>query len=345
MASYASNAVLSKARAMYGKRLTEKDYSNLLACKSVPEVMSYLKSHTKYSVLLNSINDSDVHRGQLEAILRQQIFYDFESLCRYEISVGEHFSEYIIKTTEIQQIMHFLMLLSAGHPEDYIYSLPLYFTRVSRINLKDFTSAKSYDEFLNTLSGTPYFSILKAHKQIDSSQLNLPAIENDLYTYLYKLIYKIIDKHIKGNEKSELKKYFNKCNDLYNFVRIIRLHKYYNMKGNDIKKNLIPFGTLKEHTIDAMCNAETSKDIFAIMQDTMTGKCISKLEYSTVSQLAVRGQYNLSRHNIRFSTSAAVVMLAYINLAQTELSNIINIIEGVRYSVEADRIKDILIYN
>lgn len=345
MASYASNAVLSKARAMYGKRLREKDYSNLLACKSVPEVMSYLKSHTKYTVLLNSINNSDVHRGQLEAILKQQLFYDFESLCRYEISVGEHFSEYIIKTTEIQQIMDFLMLLSAGRPNDYIYSLPLYFTRVSRINLSNFANAKNYDEFLTTLEGTPYFNILKSHRPVNNLRFDLAAIENDLYTYLYKMIYKIIDKYTKGNEKTELKKYFDKCNDLYNFVRIIRLHKYYNMRGNEIKKNLLPFGTLKEHTIDAMCNAESSKDIFAIMQDTMAGKCISRLEYSTVSQLAARNQYNLSRHNIRFSTSAAVVMLAYINLEQTELSNIINIIEGVRYSVESDRIKDILIYN
>ena len=47
--AYASNAVLSKARAMYGKRLTEKDYAGLLACTSVPEVLSYLKSHTTVS--------------------------------------------------------------------------------------------------------------------------------------------------------------------------------------------------------------------------------------------------------------------------------------------------------
>ena len=42
-----SYAVMAKARAKFGKRLTEKDYANLLACHSVTEVMSYLKSYNK----------------------------------------------------------------------------------------------------------------------------------------------------------------------------------------------------------------------------------------------------------------------------------------------------------
>lgn len=344
-ASYASNAVLSKARAMYGKHLTERDYENLLNCKTVSEVMSYLKAHTKYAPLLGSVNENEVHRGQLETIIRQQIFYDFESLCRYEISVGEHFSQYIIRRAEIEQIMHYLMLLSAGHPEKYIYLLPLYFTRVSRVDLNALANARSYDEFLNTLGKTSYRKMLDKFKPSADGSLNLSEIEDALYTDLYKNMYKIIDKYTKGAEKRSLKLYFDRQIDLTNFVRILRLSKYYHFKGEDIKKHLLPFGTLKPTQIDAMCQAGSSKEIFAIMQSTMAGKCISKLEYSFASQIIQRASYNVSRHNLRFSTSAAVVMFAYIDLAQTELSNIINIIEGVRYSVNADEIKDILIYN
>ena len=64
-----SYAVLTKARSKFGKRLTEKDYSNLLACQNVTEVMSYLKSNTHYSAALRDINEREVHRGRLEVLL------------------------------------------------------------------------------------------------------------------------------------------------------------------------------------------------------------------------------------------------------------------------------------
>ena len=46
-------AVLAKARAKFGKFLTDRDYSNILACQSVAEVMVYLKSHTHYASVLS----------------------------------------------------------------------------------------------------------------------------------------------------------------------------------------------------------------------------------------------------------------------------------------------------
>ena len=64
--SSTSFAVLAKARAKFGKRLTEKDYNSLLNSNSVAEVMSYLKSYTHYAEALRDINERDVHRGRLE---------------------------------------------------------------------------------------------------------------------------------------------------------------------------------------------------------------------------------------------------------------------------------------
>ena len=67
LSSLSSNVVLAKARAKYGKRLKEKDYRNLLDCKSVAEVVAYLKANTDYHDVLTGINEYDIHRGQHEA--------------------------------------------------------------------------------------------------------------------------------------------------------------------------------------------------------------------------------------------------------------------------------------
>lgn len=49
LATLSSNVVLAKARTMYGRRLTEENYKDLLKCKTVREVASYLKDRTAYS--------------------------------------------------------------------------------------------------------------------------------------------------------------------------------------------------------------------------------------------------------------------------------------------------------
>ena len=41
--SYADNAVMAKAHAMYGKRLTKENYNDMLNCKSLVELANYLK--------------------------------------------------------------------------------------------------------------------------------------------------------------------------------------------------------------------------------------------------------------------------------------------------------------
>ena len=110
--SSTSFAVLAKARAKFGKRLTEKDYNSLLNSNSVAEVMSYLKSYTHYAEALRDINERDVHRGRLEVLLRQHLFYEFDSLCRYDSQMSTGFSAYVISRTEIEQIMRFLTLLN-----------------------------------------------------------------------------------------------------------------------------------------------------------------------------------------------------------------------------------------
>ena len=103
--TYSSNVILAKARAMYGRRLTPEHYRDLLACRTVGEIAAYLKNQTDYGSILAGVNKNDIHCGQLEVKLRQKLFEDSSALCRYEVTIGEHFAKYLISRSEIEQIM------------------------------------------------------------------------------------------------------------------------------------------------------------------------------------------------------------------------------------------------
>ena len=339
-----SFAVLTKARAKFGKRLTEKDYTNLLACNSVAEIMSYLKSYTHYSDILKDVNERDVHRGRLEILLKQQTFNDFDSLCRYDSSVSSGFSGYIVNKTEMEQIIRFLTLLNSDSTEKFIFQFPAFFSKHTLLDIPKLALARNYEEFLAALKNTEYYHILSRFKPDSEGRLHISDIENELLSYILKKFERVVKKKTKGSEKDELTELFSTINDFNNFTRILRLKKYYNLSAVDIKDNLIKtFTKLNEQTIDKMCNAVSSSEIFSIMESTREGKLIGKIGYVYASDIGPRVKYKLARKNLRFSNNPSVVMISYVFFAEIELMNIITLIEGKRYKLGSKKIQSMLI--
>ncbi|MDE7389579.1 MAG: V-type ATPase subunit, partial [Lachnospiraceae bacterium] len=218
--SKAANAVLAKVRAKYGRRLTEKDYASLLSCQQVSEIVSYLKNNTYYSTVLAKVNEKEVHRGRLEVILKQKLFDDFYSLCLYTKGAGEHFSKYILEKNEIEQIIHFLTLLSSGSTDEYIFSMPTYFMSHTSLDLERLARATTYDQFYDAVAGSPYAEILAEFRPKASERINISHAEHKLYTNCYKNLYNSINKYTSGGERKALKEMFNSIMYYTNFVRV-----------------------------------------------------------------------------------------------------------------------------
>ena len=107
MSSQSANAILAKARAMYGKCLKEADYQGLLNCKSVTEIAAYLKQRTAYSSAISGMNENEIHRGQLETKLRQELYFDLFALSRYAHEDTLAFSDFVISKMEITRYLNF----------------------------------------------------------------------------------------------------------------------------------------------------------------------------------------------------------------------------------------------
>jgi len=343
LSALSSNAILSKARAMYGRRLTKQNYRELLACQSVGEIANYLKTRTIYSKALAGIDENSVHRGQLEAKLKQKLFEDYASLCRYEISVGEHFSRYLITHSEIEQILHSILLLEAGTPEDYLFSLPMYLTRHTHINLTALGQIRSYDDLLAALSHTPYHKLLEGFRPIEGIPLNYTGIENALHTYLYNSVFEVIDRYTRGETAKQLREIFYSYIDLVNYARIIRLKVSYNAGPDFIRSSLLPFGNVNKRILNEMIEADSADKVTEIMEQTAIGKRFLKIEHSYAGEISNRVKYITCRHDIHFSTHPSVVMISYTFIMQAELTDIITIVEGIRYKLPPEEIAKLLV--
>ena len=341
--SYASNAVLSKARALYGKRIKEKNYIDLMGCSSVSEIASYLKYKTEYAYVLKDINENDIHRGYLETLLRRKLFLDFALLGRYDLSVGQHFLGYFVTRAEIEQIMYSLMLLSAGRTGEYIYSIPIFFESHTKIDLPALSGIKNYDDFLDIIKRSPYYSILLPFKPAKGNLIDLTGIETELYTYLYKLVFEMINKYVWGKPRKQLIELFTSYIDLSNLIRIIRMKKFYNLSSEYIMSCLLPFGKISANQLKSFVYSDNNSQMMLDMKETTIGRKWFSKGLDIVDKIPRYMRFVKSKHNIRFSTSPPVVMLSYIFLQEVELINIINIIEGIRYKLSIKEISKMII--
>ena len=146
--SFAANAVLAKARAMYGKRLTAQNYTDLLACRTVNEAAAYLKAHTAYADAFEGVTMGSVRRRQIEILLREHLLNNFASLCRYEKSIGDGFYKYFVTLSDVDMLLHSVRYLNSRHPENNLAKVPDFFMRHSELNAAALETATNADLLL-----------------------------------------------------------------------------------------------------------------------------------------------------------------------------------------------------
>ena len=342
LSSLSSNAVLARARTRFGRRLTEQNFNDLLVCKSTQEVAYYLKNRTYYNSILADVSENEVTRAQLEVLLKQSLFEDCASLGRYGSSVGEHMSEYLIRRSEIEQIMHSLIVLNSGKTDGYTVYMPEYLLSRTKIDVEALGHMKTFNDLLKALANTPYRKIVESFKPEDGELLDYTGIENALYTYLYKDTFRMISKYYKGEAAAQLREIFNSYLDLDNYVRIVRMKTFYKAPPEAIRGALLPFSTIKKDFMEKLIKARDIQEVQEIMAKTRPGERYLKNQEQFEEDIPMKTQYDICRHNIHFSTHASVVMLSYIFVKQAEISDITNILEGIRYELPASKIAKLL---
>lgn len=154
------NAVLAKARALYGRRLRAEDYRRLMGCRTMSELAAALKEQPLYSAALADVNPQYARRAQLESLLRQSLYTRYDSLCRYDRSAGSKVYEYFTLCCEVDELTAAMRCLDAGRPGDYLFRLPEFMQQRCCIDLYALAKATGLDGILAAVAGTPWEKVL-----------------------------------------------------------------------------------------------------------------------------------------------------------------------------------------
>lgn len=326
MNSAVSNAVIVKIRARYAKRLTNSEFETLSNCSSVSEIASNLKNNQIFSGVISTISDKEIHREVLESALNYGFLEDLSIIAKYDLSFEKKIFKYVISKFEVQQICKFLLFLKSNTVSNFKCFFPPFFKFRSKIKFDEINKAESYNDLLDAVSKTDYYSVLKKYK---SDDFDINKIETDLYNYLFDLLFFSI---LKFNPKirDQIINFFYDYVDVSNTIRSVRSKCFYNSDDDYISEIVFKFGNYRFSKYDSLKSGNFRN--FSFIDDSL--KSIGDLErFSKIMR------FKWARRNIRYSNIAEVVGFSYILLKELEISNLTNIIEGVRYNLSRDVIK------
>ena len=334
----------SKAQAMFGKRLRFQDYQELAKKANVAEIASYLKNQTDYDSFLEGVNEHSIHRGYLELLIRQNYFYRFSKLLRYT-NDSKEFIRFRIMNVEYQLILSTIYMLNDENRSDMIARLPLRLDQYISFPMEKLVEVRSIDELLEVIRDTIYYKALVPYHGESNQDLNVSACEyslRDVYTHAN---IELINNQFKGETAKELYEVFATQVELNNITRIYRLKKYYQMSPLDIKLNInMIHCKIDEKVMNDwidVCNAEEMIEQFS---QSSYYKFIKGKEFLYIENYLSWIEYQMNLWYMRYSQNPEVIIVCYLSLLQFEITNLVNIIEGVRYHVAAEKVMQLLVY-
>ena len=229
------SGLTTKIRAMQSHLLNDQNFREIVELESVPQAVSYLKQHKSYEDLFEGYNEADLHRGQIEKMLRLTVYRDFSKLYRFANVEQRKFLALYFKRYEVSVIKE--CLNTVFDHRDVVLNLSIFdefFNKHSQLDINLLASSRTIEELIANLKGTEYYAPLS--QLADIERPTLFDYEMTLDLYYFAQMWKDRSKVVTKRDLEELTAAWGSKFDMLNLQWIYRSKRYY----HDQRTNLRP---------------------------------------------------------------------------------------------------------
>jgi len=159
MSLFRYSGLSTKVKAMRGRLLSQEQFREMSDLHSVPEVLSYLKKIPSYEKALGDRDETHLHRGAAEALVKQSLYYDFGKLYRFadleqRVFLDDYFMRY--EVIFLKNVLRYLLDSQEDLAEIDLSAYRAVFERHSLMDPHVLMGAESVEGLIGLLQDTPY---------------------------------------------------------------------------------------------------------------------------------------------------------------------------------------------
>ncbi|HHW31401.1 MAG TPA: V-type ATPase subunit [Clostridiaceae bacterium] len=333
----------TKARVLYGRLLSMEDYNNLLEKRTVREVAAYLKKHTYCKEIFGQVNENNIHRSELEVLLKVSLYDDFAKLLKHLRGNAKKYLQAAFLRHEIEDLKVLLRRVSvqkSGSNPDYLLS---FLNDLSSLDYYKLAGSKDITEFIYNLRDTQYYRALRTFADNKERQ-NLFDMEKALDLHYYSNIMDLKNKLLGSSDNKAVTRIYGTEIDIMNLMLIYRCKKLFNLPKELTLNRIVPYWCyLSRKKLVELAECRDVQEFRESVSNTRYS-FIFKVEKEQLWEINAKTYlYNFYRRILKRGKFSMGSIIAYIHLKEFDISNIITIIEGVRYQLPPEEIKSYLI--
>lgn len=326
----------AKIRAMQSRLLNDDDFRQIVELPGVPAAVSWLKQHTAYAELFESGEETELHRGQIERMLRLTVYRDFGKLYLFSNAEQRRFLNCYFRRYEISILKE--CLIRIFDHRNISLNLSIYeefFRRHSQLDLALVTASSSIEELIANLKGTEYYAPLEHLGTMEHPTLFDYEMTLDLYYFSW--LWKQKETIAKGRDSQELARAWGSKFDMLNLQWIYRSKRYYHMTSAEIYALIIPVHyRLRKNQIKALVEAENMDVFRQLLGTTFYAKHFEPFTAETMETMYAQIMKHILSSESRKHPYSAAALYSYLYHKEHEVNRLIIALECVRYGIAPD---------
>ena len=331
---FSYSGLSTKIRALQSKLMTEEELSEIVQLPNVPQIVAYLKRKPEYSRAWANLDENDLHRGQIEKLLKQSIFRNFSKIYHFANNEQRRFLSLYSKRYDILVLKAIMANLFDHRNTDPVDLSPYrdFFLHHSKLDLDRLAATTNMEEFVNALKGNEFYGPLSRVMEHGNGLLFDYGMALDLYYFTQ--IWNLRKKLFKGDDLEEITKAYGEKFDMLNLEFIQRSKRYYHMDPAAIYSLLIPMNyKLKKEEITALVEASGHDEFVAVMNRTYYRR-----KYPQITPVNLEEFYNYILRTVlekesRKDPYSVAVIYSYLYHKEHEVNRLTIALECVRYKV------------
>lgn len=349
------SGIVAKVRSMRSKLVTDSQYEEIAGLSSYKDLVPYLKHLPAYAPVFQSIDETKLHRGDIEKLLRLSVLNDYSKLYRFAGVEQRKYLKLYIRNFETEYLKTCCRLifnhliepfgdelqepsLSYNSQKNTEYDLWLsemqqFFDHYTQLHIDRLMTSTSMREFADNLSGTEYQPLFR--KLEASGRTSLFDYELELDLFNFQSAWAQGRKSLRLSEYQLFIKEYGERIDLLNLTYIYRSKKYFNMNSADIYSMLIPIHHfLNQNEIHLLAEASDTDDFMNRLSRTYYGKRYTDFSSYTLETIYSKCLYSLYKSMWLSNPYSMAAVNTYLFLKEEEVHKIIILLECIRYGFD-----------
>lgn len=337
-----STALGVKSHVLYSQLLRADEYWALLNLNSTTEIAGFLKQTAGYGSRLEALLPTKVHRIDLENEIRSSVLAEAESFLFY--LGGEQRSFFIcwLSWYEAEQLKSIFRWIHSRRTDRDLMRKRLFHVPGSKLPYEAMLNARDYNEALEALHETKYYNVLcEPVRRLTNGENNLFSLEMAIDNLVEMNLFAGIQK-LRPEERAVLGPLFGTRIDLLNLYHFHRCMWYYNMTIEETLSRMLPVKyKVKAHHIREMSKGNGWEERIAIMEELFPAyggifrQTLEQEDKELALEMAIkRYNYLKALSILRNGIPGFHTAIAYFILKDHEVTDIIRMIEDVRYDYD-----------